>query len=344
LYLIANKNFMIKQYISGLLLSLLGATVWADSIPVRVQPLGDLLRHPEYSAPASVTPLNAPSLAAEISGRVEAIPVRVGDRVRQGDRLVELDCRYHQSKLQAARAGLQRIEAQLRFAEAQLQRAEDLKAKRSISDELLDQRRMELLGARADRLNQQEMSRQAEIDVERCTLIAPFDAVVTARLAQVGGLASPGTPILNLIQLDDLEVSAALRGSEASSLLQTQALYFDYAGARYSLQLRQILPVVDERTRTQEVRLRFVQDSAPAGAAGRLIWQGAANELAAEYLVRRDGRLGVFLQSEGLARFHVLADAREGQPVRVQLATDTQLITEGRQRLQDGDPVSILAE
>lgn len=335
---------MTKQLISFLLVTGLSTSAWGDSIPVRVQPLGDLLRKSEYSAPAGVKPLNAPSLAAEISARVETIPVRIGDLVRHGDILVELDCRYHRSRLQAAQAGLQRIEAQLKFADDQLKRAIDLQAKRSISEELLDQRRMESLGARADRLNQQEMIRQAQIDVQRCTVNAPFDAVVTERLAQVGGLASPGTPLLNLVQLDDLEVSAELRGSEAHSLQQAQASYFDYAGSNHPLKLRQILPVIDERTRTQQARLSFTQERVPAGAAGRLVWQGLTNELAADYLVRRDGRLGIFLEQDGLARFHVLTDAREGQPVRLQLAPETQLITEGRQRLQDGDPVSILQE
>ncbi len=335
---------MMKPRLSSLLLFLISIAAWADSIPVQVQPLGDLLRKFEFSAPASVKTLNAPSLAAEISARVETIPVRVGDRVKKDDLLLQLDCRFYRSKLLAAQAGIRRIEAQLQFAADQLKRAEDLKAKRSISDELLDQRRSELLGVRADRQNQQELIRQEELNVQRCTITAPFDAVVTERLAQVGGLASPGTPLLNLVQLDDLEVGAELRGSEASSLQQAQTIHFDYLGISHPLQLRQVLPVLDERTRTQQARLSFLEGSAPAGAAGRLVWQGPATELAADYLVRRDGRLGVFLVEDGLARFHVLANAREGQPVRLQLSPETRLITDGRQRLQDGDPVSILQE
>jgi RND family efflux transporter MFP subunit len=323
---------------------LLATASWGEGIPVRAQPLGELLAKPDYSAPATVRPLNAPSLAAEISARIEAIPVHVGDQVKAGDLLVGLDCRLHRSRLQAARAVLQRIEAQRQFASAQLQRAEDLKAKRSISEELLDQRRMELLSARADRANQQELIHQAEIDVQRCTLQAPFDAVVTERLAQLGGLASPGTPLLNLIQLDDLEVSAELRGSEATSLQQAPAPYFAHAARQYALAIRRILPVIDERTRTQEVRLRFIDDTAPAGAAGRLVWQGMANQLAADYLVRRDGQLGIFLVEDDRARFHALPEAREGQPVRLQLAPEAWLITEGRQRLQDGDSINILQD
>ncbi len=327
-----------------LLLMLLATSSWGENIPVRAQPLGELLRQPEFSAPASVKPLNAPSLAAEISARVETIPVRVGDRVNKGELLAELDCRHHQSRLQATKAGLQRIDAQLQFASAQLKRAEDLKSKRSISDEILDQRRSELLGARADRLSQAALIRQTEIDVQRCSINAPFDAVVTERLAQVGELASPGSPLLKLIQLDELEVSAELRGSEASSLTRADSIYFAYAASNYALHLRQVLPVIDERTRTQQARLNFTRETAPAGASGRLIWRGKADELPADYLVRRDGALGIFLLEDSLAQFHKLDNAREGQPVRLNLGNDRLLITEGRQRLQHGDAVTILQQ
>lgn len=331
-----------KRILLLLLLMMCFASSWSEVIPVSVQPLGELLRQPEFSAPASVKPLNAPDLAAEISARVVTLPVRVGDQVKKGDLLAGLDCRYYQSRLRAAMAGLQRIDAQLQFAKVQLERAEDLKSKHSISDELFGQRRAELLGTQADRQSQLQLIQQMKIDVERCTITAPFDAVITERLAQVGGLASPGTPLLNLIQLEGLEVSAELRGAEASSLQQGQSIHFDYAGAGYELRLRQVLPVIDERTRTRQARLSFVDGAVPIGAAGRLVWRGTAVELPADYLVRRNGTLGIFLLEDERARFHALANAREGQPVQLKLAGDRLLITEGRQRLQDGDRVAIL--
>ena len=159
------------QYYSGVmirvqsallsLLILLVPPAQGDDSPVRVQALGELLRQPEYSAPATVEALNRPSLMAEINARIEAIPVLVGDRVNRGDLLVELDCRYHDTRLQAANAALQRINAQLDFARTQLQRAIDLRKNQSVSEEVLDQRRTELLAARANRLNQQQQIRQA---------------------------------------------------------------------------------------------------------------------------------------------------------------------------------------
>ena len=331
-----------KKNMLFVVLLLLASSAWSETIAVRAQPLSDLLRQPEFSVPASVRPLNAPSLAAEISGRVESIPVRVGDQVEAGAMLVKLDCRYHQSRLQANKAQLKRIEAQLSFANTQLNRNQALNKKKTISDEVLDQSRTNLLSAQADLQNQRELIRQAEIDVERCVITSPFDAIVTARLAHEGGLASPGTPLLNVVQLTHPEVSAELSSAEAASLENAQALRFNYDASNYALQLLHLLPVVDERTRTREARLVFKQTAAPIGAAGRLVWQGRSDELPANYLVRRDQRLGIFLAEDGAARFHALADAREGQPVRIDVDPEKLLITDGRQRLQDGDTIEIL--
>ena len=331
-----------KQTTLFVVLLLLASSAWCETIAVRAQPLSDLLRQPEFSVPASVRPLNAPSLAAEISGRVESIPVRVGDQVAAGTVLVKLDCRYHQSRLQANKAQLKRIEAQLSFANTQLERNQALNKKKTISDEVLDQSRTNLLSAQADLEDQREQIRQAEIDVERCVITSPFDAIVTARLAHEGGLASPGTPLLNVVQLSDPEVSAELSSAEAASLENAQALRFSYDVSNYALQLQHLLPVVDERTRTREARLVFKQAAAPIGAAGRLVWQGRSDELPADYLVRRDQRLGIFLVEGGIARFHALADAREGQPVRIDVDPEKLLVTDGRQRLQDGDTIEVL--
>jgi hypothetical protein len=56
---------------------------------------------------------------------------------------------------------------------------------------------------------------------------------------------------------------------------------------------------------------------------------------------RRQGRLGVFLLDGGKARFEPLPDAQEGRPASVTLPASTQVITMGRERLQDGAAVTV---
>jgi hypothetical protein len=63
--------------------------------------------------------------------------------------------------------------------------------------------------------------------------------------------------------------------------------------------------------------------------------------LPANLISRRDGILGVFLLDDGKARLEPLPDAQEGRPARVNLPAGTQVITMGRERLQDGVAVSV---
>ncbi|MEL6710440.1 MAG: efflux RND transporter periplasmic adaptor subunit [Pseudomonadota bacterium] len=313
------------------------------AVPVSTAVLGELVTPQVFSAPAQVKPLNRPQVAAEVSGQILRLLVQVGEVVAADAVLVELDCRTHQAQVQAAGAALQRAQAQLRFARSQLQRAQNLRRKGSVSNEVLEQRRLAVNTASADVQAQQVQQDLAQLSVQHCQIRAPFAALVSQRLGSVGGYATPGTPLLELVQLDQREVRAELRPSAVAALRAGQAMRFRYQEQDYPVQLRTLLPLVDERTRTREARLLFstAERVADIGAAGRLIWHSTQPVLAAHYLVRRDGQLGIFVAQQGQARFIALAQAQEGQPVVVDLPPETVLIVAGRQRLQDGDTIQV---
>jgi RND family efflux transporter MFP subunit len=311
------------------------------AVPVTVVAVGDLLQQPRHSAPATVIARNSPSLSAEINARIDSIPVMVGDTVEPGDLLARLDCRQYDSLLAAAKAGMDQLASERDFSAAQLKRARGLKLKKGISDEGVEQRKSEWESYSARYRMHEETQRQAQLQVERCQIHSPFTAVVVERLASSGSLATIGTPILKLVQLNDIEISANLREQEAKTLRESKQIWFEFFNQEYRLTLRRIVPLIESRMRTREVRLRFAEESAPIGAAGRVVWQGESLQLPAGYLVRRSEQLGVFLVDGNKARFHPVPGAVEGQPAIVQLPAKTLLIVEGRQRLGDGDEISV---
>lgn len=328
-----------KLVLLGVILS--ASAALAAPLNVRTQALGELLEEPLYSAPATVVARNQPQVAAEIDARVIGLPVQVGDRVSTNDSLARLDCRSFDSHLAVARAELQVTLAQLSHAQAQLKRARDLKKNKSISDELLDQRRTELETRQAEANARREGINQAAIDVGHCDIKAPFDAVVTERLVSVGTYVSRGKPIIGLLETDGQEVSAHLRESEISRLQVADQLVFEASAGRFPLQLRTLLPAVNTTTRTREIRLTFDGEAAIPGTAGRIVWRGQRLLLPADYLVRRQGGLGVFILRGDQAQFVGIPHAQEGRPVVVDLSADTQLITEGRRRLVDGQAIQV---
>jgi RND family efflux transporter MFP subunit len=309
--------------------------------PVTLAPLADLLTQPVRSAPARVESLNDSLISAEIAARIERIPVRVGDRVAEGDLLVVLDCRDYRSQAAAQEATLEQLQAQQRLARSQLARARDLSSARNISEEQVEQRETELSALAAQIRAQREAIRQAELRVERCEVRAPFDAAVRERLAQVGALASPGGPLVQIVEQGRLEVSAELTPAEAAEVGASEALVFVHDGRESPVRLRRLVPVLDRRTQTREARLEFLADPAPAGAAGRLRWRAPETLVPADLVVRRGAALGLFIARDGRARFHPLPGALEGQPAPVDLPGDTRVVLEGRQGLSEGEALDV---
>ena len=77
------------------------------------------------------------------------------------------------------------------------------------------------------------------------------------------------------------------------------------------------------------------------GRSGELVWQVGEGMLPSNLISRRNGVLGVFLLDAGKARFVPLAAAQEGRPAIVDLPASSQVITMGRDRLQDGISVTV---
>ncbi len=311
------------------------------AIPVAAQPLAELAVYPQFRAPASVVSDNDSRISAELSARIEAIPVRVGEVVKKGAVLVQLDRRDFELALAREEAALEALRARLELAEYQLSRARALSRKQAVSEELLKQRQSELDHLRAQRAGQEVALMQARRQLEKCTLRAPFEAVIRERLANVGELARPGSPLLQIVDNRHLEVSAQLQADLARSLPQAERPELVTPRQRYPLALRRIMPAFDPRAHTREARLRFSADSALPGSAGELVWRSTQAHLPAELLSRRDGRLGVFVVDGESARFIPLPGAEEGRPAAVSLPGQTPVVTLGRFRLQDGDAVRV---
>ncbi len=333
----------LRTLLAGLLvlaaLPSFAATDATEAIPVAARALAELAIYPQYRAPASVISDNDSRISAEIGARIIDIPVRVGEGVKEGALLVQLERTDFELAVAREETVLQALLARIELADYQLSRAHALSQKKVVSEELLKQRESELSNLRAQLAGQEIALTQARRQLEKCTIRAPFEAIISERLAQVGELASPGSALVQIVDNRHLEVSAQLQAPLAQSLPQAMQPELVTSQQRYPLTLRRIVPVFDPRARTREARLRFSADAALPGSAGELVWRSDRPHLPAELLSHRDGRLGVFVVDNQRAKFLPLPDAEEGRPAVVSLSTQTPVITLGRFRLQDGDPI-----
>ncbi len=310
--------------------------------PVTTAPLGELAVSASRDAPAEVVSLNYATLSAELNARIVAVRAEVGDRVQADAVLVELDCRDYVARADQATATLAALAAEIDFADYRLERARTLSERNAVAEEALRERESTLARLVAERDGQQAALGSARLQVDRCSVRAPFAAVVVARQAQLGALANPGTPLVDLLDVDSVEVRARVRRSLLHGLDAAAAVTFSDGLAEYPLVRRAVLPEVDPRGDSVELRLRFIDGRAAPGTPGRLVWRGKGLALAPYLVEQRDGTPGVFTVVDGHARFVPLAAVQEGRPVAVDLSPETLLVVDGRAGLRDGDPVRIV--
>ena len=315
---------------------------WADgTIKVKVVPFSDLAFYLEYSAPATVESLNESTLSAELSARITHLSAKVGEQLKKGAALVRLDCGDYKLALQQVQAGLAGVKARRDFAAQRLKRAMRLQSQKSISEELLEQNQMELAGLEAELSAQKAGVSLAERNVSKCTVRAPFDAIIVERLNSVGALANPGTPLIKVIDAgqESLEATAQVMAQQVELLQQARSIEFRSNGHVYPVKLRAVTGVVEPLQRSRDARLTFFDKRPLPGQSGRLIWKGSQAVIPADFLMKRNGNSGMFVAENGIAKFHEIPDALEGRPLRVDLPQNAWVITEGRYALNDGDRI-----
>jgi len=317
-----------------------GQVVFAEPTHVHATALSELVEYRQHLAPATVLSINESQISAEISARVVDIPVRVGDRVAAGAELVRLDDQDLIRAVEADEAKLDSLSVRLEFARYQLSRAKTLSKKQVMSEELLHQRQADVDSLVADRRTQEAALALSRQRLAKSHVRAPYEAVVTERMAQLGQLTSPGAPLIRVFDPEHLEVSADIQSNEVASLRHAADPRLLVDGREFTLNVRTIVPKVDLPSRTQQARLLFKSIPALSGRAGELKWRDDRAMIPAEFVLQRGDRYGFFVVQEGRARLIQLPDARPGRPAFLPLLSgDTMVVTDGRYGLHDGDEV-----
>ncbi len=311
---------------AALLLACLSSTASAAT-RVTVAPLKDFLVFPEQSAPARVISLNDARISALISAQIEEITVKAGDAVAKGDTLARLDCRD-------ARLALQAATARLSLAKKNAKRARALQQSSSIAEQTYNQTITEEIQARVN-------EKQTALQVQRCRITAPFNGVIVRRLAAVGELAAPGTPLLNMLDTDAVEVSAQIPNQDIATVSAAKNLLFRFDDKHFPVTMREALPQLNPGSQNREIRLIFNNDKALPGSSGRLQWRLTTPHIPPDLLSQRDGQTGIFIARDHKAVFHPLQNALIGHPAATTLPADTMIIVNGRFGLKHGDPIEI---
>ena len=313
---------------------------------VSVRSFTEVAIYLERQSAANVESLDEITLAAELSARVVEVRVRPGESVEAGTLLIRLDDQEYRIRRDAAGARLAMAEAAQDMARIRAERARRLAPERFLSEDQLLEAETNLRMTAADLEAARSDLAQAELMLARTRIQAPFAGVVTRRAVGEGTLAAPGTALLDLVSTTGIEISAEIPPEQVPGLAAAEAVYFESAGGRWPVRVERIASVVSRASRGQQARLVFVGDGAPSGSEGRIRWTDPRPALPGDYVLQREGELGVLLLSADGSEvvFLGLPGADAGRPyLAPELPREARLIDDGRRRVQPGQQVSLSA-
>lgn len=196
---------------------------------VEVQRVGALPLRPRAEVAAVLEPRRSVKIFAETRGPVLAVGAEALDRVESGRMLVRIDPLEAEVAVERARANVARSQSELSLAGAELERQESL-TKRGVSSnaDLDSAENAEKVAVAVLRQARAELQ-QAEDDLAKKTVIAPFDGVLRSFRVEQGEYVQPGQELGELLDLatararlglSDLEVVAVRAGQAAELRLE----------------------------------------------------------------------------------------------------------------------------
>jgi RND family efflux transporter MFP subunit len=329
-----------------------------------------------------VTARREATVSAQITGTLTKVMIEEGEHVEAGQVLALLEDTAQKAALaqaeaqrRAAQAQLAQFTAQLAQSRRDLKRAEDLVGRKLVSQQAVETARtqVEMQAAQVDSQKKQvELAEAgvegAKVQLDYCTIRAPFTGVIIAKAAQVGEIVSPfsagggftRTGIGTIVDMDSLEIEVDVNESYINRVVakqKTEAVLDAYPDWKIPGHVIAIIPTADRSKATVKVRVALDQKDArivpdmgvrvsfleEAPGAGQPAPPPKGVLVPAQSIVQRDGRSVVFAIDGDRARVRAVTPGQQMAELRLVegVASGTRLVREPPAEMTDGARVTI---
>ena len=274
------------------------------------------------------------NIAPQMAGRITKINVEIGDFVKEGQILAEID-----------KAQLLQAQLQLQNQEVELQRLKSLYEEGGLSQSDYD----------AIQMQYNVLKTQVENLVENTTLRSPINGVVTARNYDVGDMYAMSMPIFTVEQIVPVKLLVGISETDYSKVKKGDSVEVTadaIPGKTFYGKINRIYPTVDPTTRTftAEVKIdnsyktlrpgMFVRATVNFGTNNNVVIPDVA-------VVKQQGsgeRFVYVLNADGTVTYQkIVLGRRMGTEYEVLegLADGDKIVTGGMIRLKDGIKVTV---
>lgn len=313
------------------------------------------------------------TIVPQVGGKVTAVKVAVGQKVKKGDLLITIDdsdilaqIKLNEAALGVSKAGQQQAAITYQEAQNNLERMKSLFAQGAISKSQLEEAENAFAKAAASynpnsgntQTAAQIKQAQAQLEAARINLrntkiTAPIDGVVAAKNIEPGEMASPGSPVLTIVDTDQMTVEGNFAESEVNfAKVGDKVKVYVTSAAKEPFEgyIESVSPIADLTTKAYPVKVRIENTSQllKGGMTAEILMTAEAKEdvlvLPREALLDQGDKYIVYVIKDNKAQERVvsiglttdnMAEITEG------LKAGEQVVISGQQYLSDGTKVTV---
>jgi RND family efflux transporter MFP subunit len=302
-----------------------------------------------------------------VAGRIDAVLVKLGDRVTKGQPVAKLEDRTIREQVNQVKANLQVNQATLvarqndaKVAENNLERARTSFARGLLSQAALEDAdsRYNSAVSQVTVAEAQLVSTQARLDELNITLtdttvLSPVTGYVGKRNLDPGAFAGANTAILSVVDLSTVRMVANLVEKDFKRVERGAAAEVEvdaFPGEKFTGSVSRVAPVFDPATRTATMEIEVPNPGARLKpgmyARVRLVTGRNVNALTVPRaaVVDVEGKRGVYLVEQDVAKFHeVQTGLVDTQRVEILsgLEEGARVVTTGSVAIRDGERIQV---
>ncbi len=326
---------------------------------VQVQRVHNTSVPESYETTGTVVPKTSSVVSSRIMGTVTDLAVKEGDAVKTGQLLLAIDDRDLRKKVSAAGEAYNEAVHALESA----RRQEELAAKtyeryRKLGeDKAITVQELDNVASQADQarhgveqaeamVKRAEAARgEARIFLGFSRVTSPMDGIVTAKMINVGSMASPGVPLLHLEDRESRLVQAGFEERMLDIVREGMEVRVRVPsnGVETTGKIVEVVPTVDPRTRSFLVKIQVPGLDLRSGQYGTVKFESGMRDLLlvpASAVVSRGQLTGVFLvDADNHVIFRLIRTGRPyGEMVEIVsgLSVGDSIIVENLDRAVDG--------
>jgi HlyD family secretion protein len=312
--------------------------------------------------------------APKISGRLEAVAVRLGDRVSRGQRLAKIEDRELLEQVKQAEAShavsaatIRQREADLGLARTNLDRSRNLHERQLIPRQTYDdaEARYQAAQAQLDLAQAQHAQAQARLDelkinVANTVIASPVNGFVGSRTLDPGAWVTPNTAFISVVDISVVRLIANVVERDLRRItagLRADVEVDAYPGEKFVGRVANVAPVLDPATRTAQIEIEIDNPSfrLKPGMYAKVSFTVDQRQntlvVPATAVVDVGGNRGVFLPKKGeqgevanFRRIEVGLSDTNFVEVASGLAEGDRIVTTGAAALREGDRILLPGE